>query len=279
MQTYQTSRRELVKNCLAGTAALSFAPILHGKNSDATSSNQSSRAVSRAMPLNDDWLFSSEPDPSALEPEFDDRAFSRITLPHCVAPLSWQNWNPRSWETPRAASLLNYDMATSVVLSKNRTMRKRILESDAAQRRSESEQGWLDLDEIARVEVTSEDASFPIESALSPNAGCGWRASQKGEQEIRIIFDKPMSLHRIQLRFDETELERTHEFAVRWISAAGGPPQEIVRQQWNFSPAGSTTEVEDYTIELSAVSVLELAIKPDLARREAVASLTAWRLG
>jgi len=48
--------------------------------------------------LNQDWLFSSEPDASALEPEFDDRAFSRITLPHCVAPLSWQNWNPRSWD-------------------------------------------------------------------------------------------------------------------------------------------------------------------------------------
>jgi hypothetical protein len=158
-------------------------------------------------------------------------------------------------------------------------MRKRIVKLDAAQLRGAWDQGWLDLDEIATVEVTSEDASFPIESAFSPNAGCGWRASQKGEQQIRIIFDKPMSLHRIQLRFDETELERTHEFAVRWISAAGGPPQEIVRQQWNFSPAGSTTEVEDYTIELSAVSVLELAIKPDLARREAVASLTAWRLG
>jgi beta-galactosidase len=48
--------------------------------------------------LNQDWLFSSEPDPSALEPEFDDRTFSQIILPHCVAPLSWQNWNPQSWQ-------------------------------------------------------------------------------------------------------------------------------------------------------------------------------------
>jgi hypothetical protein len=46
-----------------------------------------------------------------------------------------------------------------------------------------------------------------------------------------------------------------------------------------FSPACSTTEVEDYTVELNDVFVLELAIKPDLARREAVASLAACRLG
>lgn len=45
------------------------------------------------------------------------------------------------------------------------------------------------------------------------------------------------------------------------------------------APAGSTTEVEDYTINLNAVSVLELAIQPDLGGREAVASLAACRLG
>ncbi len=153
------------------------------------------------------------------------------------------------------------------------------MESDSVQRAGGSDQGWLDLDQIATVEVTSEDPSFPIESAFRANGGPGWRASQKGEQRIRILFDEPVSLSRIQLRFDETESERTQEFTIRWSSAAGGPPKEIVHQQWNFSPAGATTEVEDYTIDLSAVSVLELAIQPDLGGREAVASLAACRLG
>jgi beta-galactosidase len=88
----------LIKTCLAGSAALSFTPILHGKDSGTGSGNQSHRAASLTVLLNQDWLFSSEPDPSALEPQFDDRTFSQITLPHCVAPLSWQNWNPQSWE-------------------------------------------------------------------------------------------------------------------------------------------------------------------------------------
>jgi uncharacterized protein (DUF736 family) len=157
-------------------------------------------------------------------------------------------------------------------------MRKRIVGSQPTQASRESDQGWLDLEQIATVEVTSEDPSFPIESAFIPNCGPGWRASRKGEQQIRIIFDEPISLHRIQLRFHEAESERTQEFAVRWSSAAGGPEKEIVRQQWNFSPAGSTTEIEDYAVDLDGVSVLELAIQPDMGGRDAVATLAVCHL-
>ncbi len=31
-------------------------------------------------------------------PGFDDSGFATVTLPHTVAPLSWQNWDPASWE-------------------------------------------------------------------------------------------------------------------------------------------------------------------------------------
>ncbi len=158
-------------------------------------------------------------------------------------------------------------------------MRKRIVGSHRSEAGGESEQGWLDLEQIATVEVTSEDPGFPVESALGSRVGTGWRASQKGPQQIRIVFDEPASLHRIQLRFDEAERERTQEFTIRWSSADGGQSREIVRQQWNFSPTGSTTEIEDYVVELEAVSVLELTIQPDLARKEGVATLTSWRMG
>lgn len=67
------------------------------------------------------------------------------------------------------------------------------------------------------------------------------------------------------------------EFTLRWSSVSGGQ-KEIVRQQWNFSPAGSTSEVEDYEVNLDDVSVLELVIKPDLLHQEAPATLAAWWL-
>ena len=158
-------------------------------------------------------------------------------------------------------------------------MRKRIVGSDHAQQEGQSDKGWRNLEQIATVEVTSEDPSFPIEYAFGSNDGSGWRASQGGEQQIRIIFDKPVSVHRIELRFHEADCERTQEFILRWSSESGGSATEIVRQQWNFSPTGSTTEMENYMVDLDAVSVLELAIRPDLHRPEAVASLAAWRLG
>ena len=157
-------------------------------------------------------------------------------------------------------------------------MRKRIVSPARIHGQPQGSQVWLDLGQIATVEVTSEDPDFPIESVFSSNNGPGWRASLEGEQQIRIIFDQPLPLHRIQLRFLEPELERTQEFTIRWSSAEGGAAREIVRQQWNFSPAGSTSEVEDYEVSLEDVSVLELAIIPDITRRTALASLAAWRI-
>lgn len=68
------------------------------------------------------------------------------------------------------------------------------------------------------------------------------------------------------------------ETALAWGSPHGGPMTHIVRQQWNFSPNMSTTEVEDYAVDLDSVSVLELTIQPDIARNDAVASLTSWRV-
>ena len=158
-------------------------------------------------------------------------------------------------------------------------MRKRIVGSRSALQAGEPDKGWLDLEQIATIEVTSEDPSFPIESAFDSTDGKGWRAAEKGEQQIRIIFDEPVSLRRIHLRFHEAQHERMQEFVIRWSPSTGGRPREIVRQQWNFSPAGSTAEIEDYMVDLAAVSALELTIQPDLNGHEAVATLAICRLG
>src|SRR6266849_7319424 len=154
-------------------------------------------------------------------------------------------------------------------------MRKKLINSDTM--RPHSQEEWLDLEEIARVEVTSEDPNFPIEAALTAGEGSGWRAAKKGKQIIRIVLDNPTTLRRIRLEFSETEIERTQEFTLRW-SQAGGPFREIVRQQWNFSPQGSTSEIEDYQVQLEKVSALELTLKPDLTPDTAFATLAAWRV-
>ncbi len=69
-------------------------------------------------------------------------------------------------------------------------MRKRISSQPQRERPSENT-GWLDLEALARVEVTSEDAAYPIESALLPVGATGWRAESPGEQTIRLFFEAP----------------------------------------------------------------------------------------
>src|ERR1700730_18471406 len=155
-------------------------------------------------------------------------------------------------------------------------MRKKLINSDTM--RPHSQEEWLDLEEIARVEVTSEDPKFPIEVALTAGEGPGWRGAEKGKQIIRIVLDNPRTLRRINLKFSEPEIERTQEFTLRWSAEAAGPFREIVRQQWTFSPQGSTSEVEDYQVQLKNLSVLELTLKPDLTPNNAFATLARWRV-
>ena len=157
-------------------------------------------------------------------------------------------------------------------------MRKKVINSDTINPRSHSQEEWLDLEEIARVEVTSEDPNFPIEAALAAGEASGWRAAEKGKQIIRIVFDNPRTLRRIRLEFAETQIERTQEFTLRWSAESGGSLTDIVRQQWSFSPHGSTSEVEDYQVDFDSVSVLELALKPDLTPGNAFATLAKWRV-
>ncbi len=157
-------------------------------------------------------------------------------------------------------------------------MRKRITGSKVAEAVASQNAGWLSLDQIASVEVTSEDPQFPIEDALSDTGKPGWRASQSGEQRIRLIFDEPISLRHIHLSFNETEAERTQEFTIRWTPASGEPAIEVVRQQWNFSPTGSTVETEDYAVDLKSVAVFELIIRPDMSGGQALATLSSLRL-
>ena len=62
-------------------------------------------------------------------------------------------------------------------------------------------------------------------------------------------------------------------------SSASEADREIVRQQWTFSPTGSTQEIEDYAVELESVTKLELVIDPDRGRGQSLATLNALRLG
>jgi hypothetical protein len=154
-------------------------------------------------------------------------------------------------------------------------MRKRLVTSRVPSRH---EADWLDIQAIAAVELTSEDDACPIEGALALEGGPGWRASGSGAQTIRIVFDQPQHIGRINLVFYESETKRTQEFVLRWSPGNEKGFCEIVRQQWNFSPPQTEREVEDYSVDLANVHALELVIVPDIGGGPARASLESMRL-
>jgi hypothetical protein len=155
-------------------------------------------------------------------------------------------------------------------------MRKRI--SSQPQRESQlANTGWLDLEAVARVEVTSEDPAHPIESALLSIGATGWRAESPGKQTVRLLFDVPYRLRRIRLLFREEKEVRTQEFVLRWSPTADGSWRDVVRQQYHFSPSGATEELEEYRVELEDVAALELTIIPNLSGGS-YASLAQLRL-
>jgi F5/8 type C domain len=131
---------------------------------------------------------------------------------------------------------------------------------------------WLNLQDIASVELSSEDAQHPFEHALDQNGRDGWRASAPGPQIIKIAFDRPQSIRRIRLQFREEQMQRSQEFAI-YVTSDAHSRKEVVRQQWNFSAGGSSVETEEYPVDFRGVSIFELEIDPGRHDREATASL------
>lgn len=89
-------------------------------------------------------------------------------------------------------------------------MRKRFPSS--TQDAADAAVDWLHLEPLVEVEITSEAPAWPVESALLPGGGPGWRVAGAGSQTIRLVFTAPQSLDRIRLEFRETNTERTQEY-------------------------------------------------------------------
>jgi hypothetical protein len=118
-------------------------------------------------------------------------------------------------------------------------MRKRLISAKPRDRVSFNE-GGLDLADLGMVEITSEDEAYPIECALQLGEGRGWRAAEPGPQIIRLLFDQAQELKHIWLVFEENEIQRTQEFALRCRRITG------VRSEKLFASNGISAHPGQY---------------------------------
>ena len=142
--------------------------------------------------------------------------------------------------------------------------------------------GQIDVAAVATVLVTSEDADHPIDHIFDDHPGPGgsrWVAGESGVQEVILAFDAPQTIRRLVLEVEELELARTQDLQLAVSSDGGRTYRELVRQEYNFSPPGTTFEREDWAVSSEGVTHLRLRIKPDKGGkpcRTTITSLGLW---
>jgi hypothetical protein len=142
--------------------------------------------------------------------------------------------------------------------------------------------GEIDIADVATVMVTSEDPEHPIDHAFDGSRGPGgsrWIAGEPGEQAVILALDFPLAIRRVVLEVEETEVARTQELQLAVSTDGGQTYRELFRQEYNFSPSGSTFEREDWAVEVEGVTQLRLAIKPDKGGKHCRAAITSMVVG
>jgi len=92
------SRRDFLKAGTAATAAIASGAIWSFDTTHAVAATPNGPSTF-SYSLNQDWLFGGKLSANTSPAQLGDEAFSKVTLPHSEATLSWQNWDAASWQS------------------------------------------------------------------------------------------------------------------------------------------------------------------------------------
>ncbi len=141
--------------------------------------------------------------------------------------------------------------------------------------------GGKNIAALATVLVTSEAPDHPVDHVFDSQGGPGgsrWVAAEPGEQTLILAFDTPQTLRKVTLEVEEQEVSRTQELQLSVSYDGGKTYQELLRQEYHFSPPGTTFEREEWSLAAEGITHLRLWIKPDKGGRPCRATLTSLSL-
>lgn len=130
----------------------------------------------------------------------------------------------------------------------------------------------------ATVLVSSEADGHPIAHVFDDDRGPGaaqWIAGQPGDQTLIVAFHHPQTIRRVTLEVEEREIARTQEVQLAVSRDGGVSYRELRRQEFNFSPDGTTWECEDWVVAEDDVTHVRLLLKPDKGRTDCLAKVTS----
>jgi hypothetical protein len=160
-----------------------------------------------------------------------------------------------------------------------RMLRKRLLDQSPVKPSRPS--GEKNIEALATVAVTSEAPGHPIDNAFDDRRGPGgsrWIAADPGEQALIIAFDAPQAVREIGLEVEEPEASRTQELSLGLSRDGGQTYREVVRQEYNFAPPGTTFEREQWAVDGEGITHVRLVINPDKGGRPCRATVTTLAL-
>jgi hypothetical protein len=85
-------------------------------------------------------------------------------------------------------------------------------------------------------------------------------------------------IRRVALEVEETQVARTQELQLAISGDGGRTYHELLRQEYNFSPPGTTFEREDWAVSAEGVTHLRLVIRPNKGGRPCRATLSTLAL-
>jgi hypothetical protein len=138
--------------------------------------------------------------------------------------------------------------------------------------------GEILIADTATVLVTSELPDHPIDHMCDGQRGPGstrWIAEQPGDQTVVLAFDTAQNINIVSLEIEETEVSRTQEVTLATSRDGGQTYRELLRQEFNFSPSGTTFEHEEWRLAAEGITNLRVWIRPDKGGKPCRASITS----
>ncbi len=135
-----------------------------------------------------------------------------------------------------------------------------------------------DIASIATVLVTSELPDHPVDHLFDARDGRGgtrWVAAADGEQAVIVAFDTPQAIREVSLEVEELDTSRTQALVLSLSRDGGRTYREVLRQEFTFSPPGTTFERESWTVPAEGVTHVRVVIQPDKGNAPRRATLTS----